>query len=157
MIAGNLGKLGKAILPPALRRILTTYAPSLQAVAAYSDGTHELEGRKVFVIVSSVQTEPIAHRRTEFHRANIDIQIVPKGSEWIGIGPFDWTAPDIPAEKPDVYYLDKAVTSNYLRLSPGDFAIFYPEEPHQALCAMDLPAPLRKATFKIHQEVLHGY
>ncbi|MCP6744350.1 YhcH/YjgK/YiaL family protein, partial [Klebsiella pneumoniae] len=41
-------------------------------------------------------------------------------------------------------------------LRPGDFAVFYPGEPHQALCAVSTPAPVRKAVFKIPAEMLEA-
>ncbi|MCX3349967.1 YhcH/YjgK/YiaL family protein [Escherichia coli] len=53
-------------------------------------------------------------------------------------------------------YKRQAPESVSILLRPGDFAVFYPGEPHQALCAVSTPAPLRKAVFKIPAEMLEA-
>ncbi len=58
--------------------------------------------------------------------------------------------------KPDLYICQPAPESVSILLRPGDFAVFYPGEPHQALCAVSTPAPLRKAVFKIPAEMLEA-
>ena len=152
MIIGNLSRPETAILPRSLKNILTAHAPSVAALAARNDGRYQLEGDRVYVMVTTVTTQPVAERRTEFHHDYLDIQLVLDGREWIGVGPFDWTMPDIPAEKPDAYYVSGLAAAVHVPLTPGDFIVFYPGEPHQALCTLEKPAPVRKATFKVHKD-----
>jgi len=39
-------------------------------------------------------------------------------------------------------------------LRSGDFAVFLPGEPHQALCAVQAPMTVRKAVFKVPRALL---
>ncbi|MBX4365426.1 YhcH/YjgK/YiaL family protein, partial [Mycobacterium tuberculosis] len=55
-----------------------------------------------------------------------------------------------------LYICQPAPESVSILLRPGDFAVFYPGEPHQALCAVSTPAPVRKAVFKIPAEMLEA-
>ncbi len=57
---------------------------------------------------------------------------------------------------PTSIYVSLAPESVSILLRPGDFAVFYPGEPHQALCAVSTPAPIRKAVFKIPAEMLEA-
>ncbi len=155
MIVGNISLLETAILPAKLLSVLREHAASVPMIAARKDGRYELEGKDIFVMLSTVATQPVSQRRTEFHHDYLDIQLVLEGQEWIGIGPFNWVAPDIAAEKPDAYYTSDLAAASHLRLAPGDFAIFYPGEPHQALCTLEQPGTVRKAVFKIHKDCLN--
>lgn len=65
-------------------------------------------------------------------------------------------APEDHELKPDLYICQPALESVSILLRPGDFAVFYPGEPHQALCAVSTPAPVRKAVFKIPAEMLEA-
>ena len=103
-----------------------------------------------------VQTQPAAERHTEYHRQWADIQVILAGEERIQAG----MAPAMRSEdnelKPDLYICQPAPESVSILLRPGDFAVFYPGEPHQALCAVSTPAPVRKAVFKIPAEMLEA-
>lgn len=41
-----------------------------------------------------------------------------------------------------------------MTLRSGDFAVFLPGEPHQALCAVQAPMTVRKAVFKVPRALL---
>nr|WP_235655985.1 YhcH/YjgK/YiaL family protein [Aeromonas caviae] len=40
----------------------------------------------LFCLVSEDLTEPVADRRGEFHEQYLDIQLLLRGEEWIGVG-----------------------------------------------------------------------
>lgn len=43
-----------------------------------------------------------------------------------------------------------------ITLHAGDFAVFMPEEPHQALCAIGTATSIRKAVFKVPRDMLEA-
>ncbi|WP_447547571.1 YhcH/YjgK/YiaL family protein [Staphylococcus aureus] len=43
-----------------------------------------------------------------------------------------------------------------MTLHAGDFAVFMPEEPHQALCAIGTATSIRKAVFKVPRDMLEA-
>ncbi len=154
MIFGNLVTRHTALLPRRLLSILNEHAPSVEALTRRDDGRHTLEGEDIFLILSQNTTQPAQQRRVEFHRDYLDIQILLEGQEWIGIGPFGWLPPGIPFEKPDAGYVDALPGASHVLLEPGDFAVFYPGEPHQALCTLDRSSAIRKAVIKVHRRHL---
>ena len=137
MIIGNLQALQQAGLPPALKQLLSSEACSLAALSARENGRFQPDGAPWFCTLSVVQTQPAAERHTEYHRQWADIQVILAGEERIQAGM-------APAMRPE---------DNELK---PDFAVFYPGEPHQALCAVSTPAPVRKAVFKIPAEMLEA-
>jgi YhcH/YjgK/YiaL family protein len=56
--------------------------------------------------------------------------------------------------KPDLFIASTAEHSVRVRLAEGDFVVFYPGEPHQALCAVEAPMMVRKAVFKVPRAML---
>ncbi|PHI27841.1 YhcH/YjgK/YiaL family protein [Budvicia aquatica] len=154
MIIGNMDNLELALLPKALLNILEQTGPGLSQIKAMPDGKFQPEGQTWFCSIGPVMTEPAELRHTEYHYNYLDIQLVLEGEEIIGYGLKDARGQQGYEKKPDLYILDKPQLSNQLHLKPGDFAVFYPGEPHQALCAIDQPATVRKAVFKIPKELI---
>ena len=156
MIIGNLQALQQAGLPPALKQLLSSEACSLAALSARENGRFQPDGAPWFCTLSVVQTQPAAERHTEYHRQWADIQIILAGEERIQAGMAPAMRPEDNELKPDLYICQPAPESVSILLRPGDFAVFYPGEPHQALCAVSTPAPVRKAVFKVPAEMLEA-
>ena len=88
MIIGNISNPAITYLPDSLLEILEEHAPSTEVLGRLPDGTTELgDSGRLRVLLSTVKTQPVEERRTEFHREYIDIQVLLEGTEWIGIGP----------------------------------------------------------------------
>ena len=68
------------------------------------------------------------------------------GHERIYAGSLPVSLPDDEERKPDLY----------ITVHGGDFALFMPGEPHQALCAVAAPAEVRKAVFKVPRDMLEA-
>ncbi|STT27030.1 YhcH/YjgK/YiaL family protein [Klebsiella pneumoniae] len=154
MIIGNLQALQQAGLPPALKQLLSSEACSLAALSARENGRFQPDDAPWFCTLSVVQTQPAAERHTEYHRQWADVQVILAGEERIQAGMAPAMRPEDHELKPDLYICQPAPESVSILLRPGDFAVFYPGEPHQALCAVSTPAPVRKAVFKIPAEML---
>ncbi|MDR4841694.1 YhcH/YjgK/YiaL family protein [Klebsiella quasipneumoniae] len=156
MIIGTLQALHQAGLPPALKQLLSSEACSLAALSAREDGRFQPDGAPWFCTLGVAQTQPAAERHTEYHRQWADIQVILAGEERIQAGMAAAMRPQDNELKPDLYLCQPAPESVSILLRPGDFAVFYPGEPHQALCAVSTPAPVRKAVFKIPAAMLEA-
>ncbi|MBU1001406.1 MAG: YhcH/YjgK/YiaL family protein [Proteobacteria bacterium] len=94
-------------------------------------GRHEIDGESAFAMVSRNTGRPRDGARLEAHRQYIDIQIVLAGHDNIGWKPVSQCSqPDGQyIEERDVrFYLDEPEI--WLPLTPGRFAIFFPEDAH---------------------------
>lgn len=150
MIAGNLNYLHSSGLPVPLLTLLDRPAHRLDALRAQADGHYDSDdGRGWHYTISTTQTRPAAERHTELHLAYADIQIVLDGEEHIHYDLTDQRDTAGAASKPDFYLLEQPQLRQRLHLHSGDFAVFLPGEAHQALCAVQAPAAVRKAVYKI--------
>ncbi|MCU6671498.1 YhcH/YjgK/YiaL family protein [Enterobacteriaceae bacterium H4N4] len=154
MIIGHLNALPLAGLPPALRQILDRPDCSLAALSARDDGRWQPEDCPWFCHIGPAQTQPEAQRHTEYHHLWADIQVVLVGDETIRAGMQSLAQTGDEERKPDLWIASEAVHPVSIRLGRGDFAIFFPGEPHQALCAVDQPMTVRKAVFKVPRALL---
>ncbi|MGW1443913.1 YhcH/YjgK/YiaL family protein [Serratia rhizosphaerae] len=152
MIAGTLHDLRLPGLPASLYRILNQPAHSLPALMAAADG--RLEGEGWFCHIGVAHTAPPESRHTEYHRQYLDIQVVLEGEEIIRFAPR--RAVGGSEKKPDLFIVPQPELPHRLHLRQGDFAVFYPGEAHQALCAVGQPAPVRKAVFKVAVHLLEA-
>jgi len=111
-------------------------------------GSHELDGKDLFVNVEAYQSKPIEQGRFEAHRKYADIQFVVTGDERIGyapVGEVDETSPY--DEHKDVAFYTGEGTM--LDVSAGTFAVFMPQDAHMPGIANGSPSPVRKVVVKV--------
>jgi YhcH/YjgK/YiaL family protein len=156
MIIGHLNALPLAGLPPALLAILARPDCTLQALSARNDGRWQPDNAAWFCNIGPAQTQPRAERHTEYHHQWADIQIVLAGEECIHAGALPIGKTGDEERKLDLFIASPSEHSVSIRLGAGYFAVFYPGEPHQALCAVDSPITVRKAVFKIPRAMLEA-
>ena len=156
MIIGNLQALTMAGLPAALRAILERDDCRLEALQQREDGRFQPEEAGWFCHIGPAQTEPAAQRHTEYHRQWADIQVVLAGNEVINASQQPLMQPDDEERKPDLFIAAAHALPVAIGLRVGDFAVFLPGEPHQALCAAPQPERVRKAVFKIPRSLLEA-
>ncbi|MFD1804082.1 YhcH/YjgK/YiaL family protein [Mixta tenebrionis] len=156
MITGNLNALALAMLPQVLHDLLARPECSLAALQAAPDGRLQPEGASWFCTIGDSETSPAAQRHTEYHRRWLDIQVLLAGEEIIRYDVADVSAAPAEERKPDLFIIAQPTLRQQLHLQPGDFAVFAPGEAHQALCAPDKPARVRKAVFKVPVEMLRS-
>lgn len=154
MIIGHLNALPLAGLPPALGQILDRADCTLAALSARDDGRWQPEGCPWFCHIGPAQTQPQTQRHTEYHHLWADIQVVLAGVETIRAGMQSLAQAGDEERKPDLYIAAGAVHPVSITLGCGDFAVFLPGEPHQALCAVNEPMTVRKAVFKVPRALL---
>lgn len=94
-------------------------------------GKIELDGKNLFIAVAEITGKTPEAARMETHNQYIDIQIPVVGVETMG-----WLAGEKCVTVTDAYNADKDITffadapSNYIKVQPGEFAIFFPEDGH---------------------------
>ena len=117
--------------------------------SALEDGRHPIDGQAIFALVSTYETEPESVRSFEAHRRYIDVQYILTGREIICWAPLQelTTAGEYSAEK-DIVFLAGDSRAR-LQLTPGTFALFYPQDAHKPNCAWDSPQPARKVVVKV--------
>jgi YhcH/YjgK/YiaL family protein len=105
------------------------------------DGRYQLEGDRLFAIVSRYATKLPGDAVWESHRKYVDVQYVVRGVERLGYVPLD-RAPEIKtpyqAEQDVVFYQPG---TDSLRFAAGQFAILFPEDIHAPGLAVDRETP----------------
>jgi len=156
MIIGNLQTLAMAGLPAALRAILERDDCTLEALQQREDGRFQPDGTAWFCHIGPAQTQPATQRHTEYHRQYADIQVVLNGNEVINASQQSLAQPADEERKADLFIAAVRALPVSMCLTAGDFVVFLPGEPHQALCAVQQPETVRKAVFKIRCSLLEA-
>jgi len=147
MIVGNIHHL-QSWLPQELAQAIEHI--KAQVTDATPTGKHDIDGSRLFYLVSEDMTQPFSERRAEYHARYLDIQIVLKGQEGMTFSTLPAGAPDTDwlADK-DIAFLPEGGEEKTFTLSEGDFVVFYPGEVHKPLCAVGAPAQVRKVVVKL--------
>ncbi|EBF0274149.1 DUF386 domain-containing protein [Salmonella enterica] len=147
MIVGNIEHL-EAWLLTALRQAIEHIKAHVAATTA--PGKYDIDGDRLFYMISENMTEPGESRSAEYHARYLDIQIVLQGQEGMAFStrPAGTPHTDWLADK-DIAFLPASVGEKSVVLNEGDFVVFYPGEVHKPLCAVEEPARVRKAVVKM--------
>lgn len=119
------------------------------------NGCHKLEGETFFINAVTADTVPASERLGELHQRYVDIHILIDGEERIGYGHL----PDTDIEQDMLADQDAGLfkvikQEKYIDLNPGDFAVFYPGEPHRPLCNVETSQTVKKIIVKIDSQCL---
>jgi len=123
------------------------------------DGKHWLQEPDVFAQISSYQTKPPREGRVEAHQRFVDIQIVLSGSEIIEVTPLCGLIPETEDdEQNDIrFYKVPDVPAVRLLLTPGSFALFYPQDTHRpGLTPHSGTTAVKKVIIKIDRHRIGG-
>lgn len=116
-------------------------------------GRYPVQGDDIFFVVDEYETQPADDGKFEIHHKYLDIQTVVSGTEFIGFAPLEGLTQvegydgdrDIAFYAPPPHY-SKAV------LTPGLFAIFWPNEPHMPCRMLEAPCAVKKIVVKVRME-----
>jgi len=113
-------------------------------------GKHEIQGEAVYAMAMKAPSKPVAEARFEAHRNYIDIQYLISGEEMIGLLPIGQLTGATPydAAKGLLFYQTPA-RYHELRVPPGHFAVFFPDEGHMPMCHAGGPHELHKVVVKV--------
>mgnify|MGYP001026687321 CR=1 FL=1 len=111
------------------------------------NGQHEIDGERLYAIVSRDRGRGREQSLLESHRRYIDIQFVVSGEEcigWLRISDCKRVSSPYDADNDLEFFFDRPAT--WLAVSPGNFAVFYPEDGHAPLAAQ---GPIHKVVVKV--------
>ena len=119
--------------------------------AEQATGIHHLRGEKMYANVHGYATQPRDKCRYESHRVYIDLQYCLSGGELIEWHPLDCLqAKDEYDPKKDVlHYHSPASPHGLLRMVPGNFAVFFPQDGHMPKIADGVHPEVAKVVIKI--------
>lgn len=133
MILGSLKNSGVAEKTHPLIKEALDYIKAADYDAIFaSESKIELRGKDLFLFGSEYQGKTREQARVEAHRKYIDIQIAVEGTEqmgWIDVSGCSEELTPYNTEKDVVFYTGPV--STYFTVSPGEFAVFFPEDAHQ--------------------------
>ena len=117
-------------------------------LATISEGRHAIDGDRIYALVQSYDTKPLAEGLLEVHQRYIDIQYLVTGEEWIGYAPLTGQAIRTPYDRDkDIAFLDGAAEP--IRVQQGQFAVFFPRDAHMPGRTTGAPALVRKVVVKV--------
>jgi YhcH/YjgK/YiaL family protein len=135
---------------------------ALESVNAQTpDGTTEIQGQDIKMMVSSYKTKPAAEAVVESHKKYIDVQMVIAGTETFRWFPLAGLTVKTPynAAKDVAFYQVPGEMLGHFNARPGFFAVFTPEDAHStAIFAEGTSTPQagRKVVVKVSLEALRA-
>jgi YhcH/YjgK/YiaL family protein len=97
-------------------------------------GRTDIDGDAMFVILDRKDGRGREGARLEAHRRYVDIQLTLSGDEQIGWTPLALcAAPEGPFDEANDIVFFRDAPAAWLRVGPGSFAIFFPEDAHAPL------------------------
>jgi YhcH/YjgK/YiaL family protein len=112
-------------------------------------GTHEIDGRKVYVMVQQYDTKPMEKGRWEAHRRYIDVQYVHQGVERFGYASLRELQPGNYDEDKDFLSLEGEGKGDFFLVRPGTFVVLFPQDGHMPGMAVSTPQPVKKFVVKV--------
>jgi YhcH/YjgK/YiaL family protein len=121
--------------------------------ATLADGQYEIDGSGLVAIVQRYETLPADSKKWEAHRIHGDIQYLASGEESIGYASREELVvkdPYLSEKDVEIYESPSSPSSpaSILRLSPGSFAVFLPQDAHQPGVMVDQPGAVIKVVVK---------
>ncbi len=121
------------------------------ALAELASGRHEIDGTRVFAVVSRYTTQAPETCEPEAHRKYLDVQCVARGREriyWTPRAEVGAVSRPYDSER-DIEFFVRTAGAQPCELSPGLFTIFFPEDVHQPNCVADEPCEVLKIVVKV--------
>ncbi len=115
------------------------------------DGEMEIEGRELFVRIMSYVPKPAIENRFEIHRIYADVQYVVNGTEIMQTARMkDLTPLTDYDSKGDYHFFKTSAATTDLIVQAGEFAVFYPNQPHRPSCLFEgYKGQVKKLVFKV--------
>ena len=116
--------------------------------------TFELDGRDMYVMVQSYDTEAEPSPILEAHRKYIDIQYCIANMEYIAVAPLDESTlkTHYDAEKDVAFYRAQKMMT-LCAMTPGRFVLLFPTDEHFAKFAAEAPCRIKKAVVKLRADL----
>lgn len=127
-------------------------------VSGLGESRFELKGEDLIALICDRVTEAKEKKLPEVHRRYAELQFMAEGSELIGYYPDkgdNELLQDCLEEKDTLYYKENpGAGEKMLLMTPGTYAVFFPEDVHRPFCQVDEPARVKKIVVKIALDTL---
>lgn len=114
----------------------------------YEKGSHPIDGDRLFVNIVEYETTSPDNRFWEAHRDYLDLHLMLRGPEQIDLNFIDNMVQGEFVPKDDFLPLEGEPNSHVV-LTDDDFLVCYPVDGHRTAVAVNGPAAIKKAIFKI--------
>ncbi|TKI02830.1 YhcH/YjgK/YiaL family protein [Martelella alba] len=149
MICGHIDNSNPALMAePFARAIRYLRQTDFSAMPA---GRYTEPETGYVVQVIDVQTQPKERLSPEVHRQHIDVQFLVNGRELIGVATDNGNntiKEQYLAERDIIFYHD-VENESMIKMIPGSYAIFLPEDVHRPACIDGAISRIRKVVIKI--------
>ncbi|MGL6312973.1 YhcH/YjgK/YiaL family protein [Vibrio sp. WXL103] len=150
MLFGHVSKLNLVpYIHPTLRALIQESWMIAHDDAA-EDGQYALSMSGAYVVLARAKTSPKDQRSAKFHKHYLDIELLLEGREAIGFSNhLEDELVEMESLEHDIKICKAIKDEQFVTLAPGDFALFYPNQPHRPLCTAEEAGMVRKAIIKI--------
>lgn len=127
-------------------------------VSGMGESRTELRGGELIVQICDRITGKKEEKLPEVHRRYAELQFMAEGSEYMGFYPDkgdNKILEDCLEEKDTLYYQENPLSEEVMLLmTPGTYAVFFPEDVHRPFCQAEAPARVKKIVIKIAVDTL---
>ncbi|MFV2825327.1 YhcH/YjgK/YiaL family protein, partial [Escherichia coli] len=101
--------------------------------------------------IIDLTTRPAEENRPEVHRRYIDIQYLAWGEEKIGIAidTGNNKVSESLLEQRDIIFYHHCENESFIKMTPGSYAIFFPQDVHRPGCILQTASEIRKIVVKV--------
>lgn len=147
MIFGNIKQLDDfSFLSEAVKECFA-YAAG-HDLSAYEPGSHEIDGKRLFVNIAQYTTTAAELRFWEAHQDYLDLHLMLCGTEQIDLN-FIANMQQGEYQPADDFLPLEGEKNSSVILREGDFLICYPNDGHRTAVQAGEPETIKKAIFKI--------
>ena len=149
MILGHISQPNPCRLPRAIEKALDFLRTT--DFTALAPGVVDIDGRNIFAQVLDLTTQTWDENRPEVHRRYLDIQFLAWGEEKIGVA-IDTGNNEISEsllEQRDIIFYHGSENESFIEMTPGTYAIFFPQDVHRPACIKNKVSAIRKIVVKV--------
>lgn len=149
MILGHISQPNPCRLPRAIEKALDFLRTT--DFTALAPGVVDIDGRNIFAQVLDLTTQTWDENRPEVHRRYLDIQFLAWGEEKIGVA-IDTGNNEISEsllEQRDIVFYHGSENESFIEMTPGTYAIFFPQDVHRPACIKNKVSAIRKIVVKV--------
>ena len=113
-------------------------------------GRHEISGDEIYAVVQSYVTKKEEECICEGHRKYIDVQYMVLGNEFMKITDISSVKSEVVYdENKDLELFSNGEACDKIVMSPGKFAIFFPNDIHKGAIMYTNPSAIKKIIVKV--------
>ncbi|TGB90793.1 YhcH/YjgK/YiaL family protein [Escherichia sp. E2748] len=149
MISGHITQPNPCRLPAAIEKALDFLRAT--DFNALEPGVVEIDGKNIFAQIIDLTTRQVEENHPEVHRRYIDIQYLAWGEEKIGIAidTGNNKVSESLLEQRDIIFYHHCEKESFIQMTPGSYAIFFPQDVHRPGCILEAASEIRKVVVKV--------